>query len=818
MSCSVKIDKNAYIVPNNPRLDLSANNFNGFASLSLTTFDIGVNITGSIRLMPNNTERIRITNGGNVGINNTNPNYLLDIGGNANFTGSITANNFVGNVITAGYSWKLIQPNDSTRVWCIAYGNGIFVACFESSQLKYSYDGINWINGFAAGGYTRGIQICFGNGIFIILTLYYSGQTPNYYFLFVTADAINYQTIYLSTLTNNMTNLCYGNNTFVIVCNGGTNRVLTSKDGLNWSASVSNVTSGSTFDSSWNSVCYGNGQFVAVANSGNSANTTQRSMTSTDGYTWTIKTTPADNTWNSVCYANGLFVAVGASGSQRVMTTNGTNSWTLVSTGETTETWKSICYGNGQFVAVADTGNYRIMTSIDTTNWTLLNYSSYTLYSICYGNGIYVSGLSSYFLVSGKQTQNLAISNTYNMSYTSLYADKSITLYDNTGIARTNSGLQYKSPTVSHMWSLVKNTSNSSLSFSSLYGYQFYANGTSSTNGTFALGISTTGKIQIGRTMSFTNSIPNLYVNGTVCINGSANIKNTSGSSLTLNIGDNVVDPSTYALVQFTTTLGSNYRSFFSFVRYNTGDYWQLGTVYNNTTGMAIYGSSGRYQNSASIPCFTMLAGSVGVNTVTANSAFPYTLDVSGTGRFTKNLQSGDLTCNTLSATNINQWYITRDVSGLYTLPSSATTTNPGNIGSTGFGNVYVKGYASASSWNLSTATFTAPSNGVYMFQLNVFDTNANSQNSLQNRFLVMVGTGLSKYTNNSAIPGEYLMFTQSYNNNYGSYTITRTVYLNSGETIYFNQNPVFGTGANYAPLYWVYGNGYTNLTITQLC
>jgi hypothetical protein len=812
MSCSVKIDKNAYIVPNNPRLDLSVNNFNGFASLSLTTFDIGVNITGNIRLMPNNTERIRITNGGNVGINNTNPNYLLDIGGNANFTGSITANNFIGNVITAGYSWNLIQPNDSTKVWCIAYGNGIFVACFESSQLKYSYDGINWINGFAAGGYTRGIQICFGNGIFIILTLYYSGQTANYYFLFVSADAINYRTINLGTLTNNMTNLCYGNNTFVIVCNGGTNRVLTSKDGVNWSASVSNVTSGSTFDSSWNSVCYGNGQFVAVANAGNSANTTKRSMTSTDGYTWTIKTTPADNSWNSVCYANGLFVAVGASGSQRVMTTNGTstNSWTLVSTGETTETWKSICYGNGQFVAVADTGNYRIMTSINTTNWTLLNYSSYTLYSICYGNGIYVSGLSSYFLVSGKQTQNLAISNTSNMSYTSLYADKSITLYDNTGIARTNSGLQYKSLTVSHMWSLVKNISNSSLSFSSLYGYQFYANGTSSTNGTFALGISTTGNIQIGSTMSFNYGAPTFYVNGTVCINGSVNIKNANASAMTLNIGTYFIDPTNYGLIQFAHATGFTDRSFFSFVRYSTGDYWQLGMIYNNTQGMAFYGSGGRFQNSASIPCFTMLNSSAGINQTPPGSSFSYNLDVNGSGRFTQNLQTGNLTCSKITVSNVKTWYMT-------SIPGQTVTTyTNGYIGGSsyyqyGFGNVFLNGsttetFGTLPYWNKDYATFTAPTTGLYMFNLHIFDTTANMTD--KGNCLQICGNGLPQTQPNG---GQYLTFGQSYNSAEGAYVITQTLLLTSGQIIFFKNS-------GSVDLNFYYGKGCTELTITQLC
>jgi hypothetical protein len=318
--------------------------------------------------------------------------------------------------------------------------------------------------------------------------------------------------------------------------------------------------------------------------------------------------------------------------------------------------------------------------------------------------------------------------------------------------------------------------------------------------------------------MSFSNGIPNLYVNGNVCVNGTVNIKATS--SIVLNLGHIQVDPAGYGMVQITNPVNNIDRSSFSFVRYSTGDYWQIGATYGSLYGLGFYGSSGRFQNSSATPCFTIMSNSAGINKSSTDiagiSSFSYTLDVSGTGRFKQNLQSGDLTCNTLSVTTINQWYITRDVSGLYRLPSATTTTNPGNIGSTGFGNVYVQGYASASSWNFSTATFRAPSNGIYMFQLNVFDISANSQYSIQNRCLLMIGSGMSKYNSGSSF--EYLMFSQNYNTKFGSYTVTRTVYLNSGETIYYNQNGAIAIGQNFAPLYWVYGNGYTNLTITQLC
>ncbi len=56
---------------------------------------------------------------------------------------------------------------------------------------------------------------------------------------------------------------------------------------------------------SWYSVTYGNGLFVAVAYDG-----TNRIMTSPDGITWTPRAAAEANMWHSVTYGDGLFVAV----------------------------------------------------------------------------------------------------------------------------------------------------------------------------------------------------------------------------------------------------------------------------------------------------------------------------------------------------------------------------------------------------------------------------------------------------------------------------------------------------------------------------
>jgi hypothetical protein len=57
------------------------------------------------------------------------------------------------------------------------------------------------------------------------------------------------------------------------------------------------------------SVTYGEGKFVAVANSGST-----RVMTSPDGITWTAQSAASNDDWSSVTYAQGLFAAVSWSG------------------------------------------------------------------------------------------------------------------------------------------------------------------------------------------------------------------------------------------------------------------------------------------------------------------------------------------------------------------------------------------------------------------------------------------------------------------------------------------------------------------------
>jgi len=156
--------------------------------------------------------------------------------------------------------------------------------------------------------------------------------------------------------------VCYGNGVFVAVAGDGANQVMTSTDGIRWTARTPSVAN------YWRYVCYGNGLFVAVATNG----TNTRVMTSPDGITWTTRTSGANNTWSCVCYGANLYIAISVTGSgNRVMTSPDGITWTArTSAGDLN--WMGICYGNGKFVAVSpDATANNVMTANEYKQMTL---------------------------------------------------------------------------------------------------------------------------------------------------------------------------------------------------------------------------------------------------------------------------------------------------------------------------------------------------------------------------------------------------------------------------------------------------------------
>jgi len=134
---------------------------------------------------------------------------------------------------------------------------------------------------------------------------------------------------------------------------------MTSPDGITWTARTAAQVN------QWQSVAFGKGTFVAVADSG-----TNRVMTSTNGITWVSSPLLLNNyLFTSITYGNGSFVACSNNGTSIMSSTNNGNTWTFYVLPNSTESQISISYGNNLFVLTSGTTSYKILTSSDGINW-----------------------------------------------------------------------------------------------------------------------------------------------------------------------------------------------------------------------------------------------------------------------------------------------------------------------------------------------------------------------------------------------------------------------------------------------------------------
>lgn len=146
---------------------------------------------------------------------------------------------------------------------------------------------------------------------------------------------------------------------YVSVVDNGTNRAMTSTDGINWSVSpINNAVA-------WRGLTWSKqlGLLVAVGGTGGIT-------TSPDGYTWTTRTSPS-SVWYGVEWAPelNLFVAVGANA---IATSSDGIVWTA-RTSPANQNWLSVAWSAelSTFVAVSDNGTLRKMVSSDGINWSL---------------------------------------------------------------------------------------------------------------------------------------------------------------------------------------------------------------------------------------------------------------------------------------------------------------------------------------------------------------------------------------------------------------------------------------------------------------
>ena len=270
-----------------------------------------------------------------------------------------------------GINWKtqLCHNNDWIRVvWSDDFNVAVAICNnYATSKIMYSTNGSNWIP-INTNINKKITSIAWSSDLkqFCLLT---DNTNPYRYLQNWELSPAPIGSITAGTV-NNITNFCrYVEwipqlNLFIVV--GGSGKILTSPDGINWTARTSpnaNLTINSiTYSPTLNLL-------VAVGNGTSSPYV----LTSTDGISWVSRNGSAANNWISVTWGNGLFVAISqlpTNASNAIMTSPDGINWTSRSAVTNGEWWKVrwVPFLN-RFIAIGTSSACRLMSSVDGINW-----------------------------------------------------------------------------------------------------------------------------------------------------------------------------------------------------------------------------------------------------------------------------------------------------------------------------------------------------------------------------------------------------------------------------------------------------------------
>jgi hypothetical protein len=280
--------------------------------------------------------------------------------------------------LTAGTNGLYLAADSSTT-------SGLVWTTVASSPSAY---GARVTSGSTGG--TKTITASFGSGIyeynssgsvsnFVLGSI--DAQTPGVFHTTSTATSATFVAFGPWTSRNanvddnSIYALTFGNNLYVAGAESG--KLSTSTDGITWTTRTSGFTNGIL------TLAFGGGIYLA-------GGVGARGATSTDGITWTSRNFQfgVGVAINSVIFGNNLYAAAGENG-QFMTSTNGI-TWTSRNA-ITSETMNSVVYGN---IYVVGGGNGRIMTSTDAITWTTRTsgFGTTNVRAVGFGNNLYLAG------------------------------------------------------------------------------------------------------------------------------------------------------------------------------------------------------------------------------------------------------------------------------------------------------------------------------------------------------------------------------------------------------------------------------------------
>jgi hypothetical protein len=215
-----------------------------------------------------------------------------------------------------------------------------FVAVAEQGRIITSPDGTTWTAQVSGTSYDVSGIVWTGSQFVTIGTLATVRTSP---------DAVTW-TSRTSGSSTNMHDLVWSGTTLVAVGNNGT--ILTSPNGTTWTSRTSNTTQ-SLYAIAWNGTIFAAvGDLGTIRTAGSSASA------------WSSPTVTGSPTLTVITAANGLFVAAGYAG--KIYTSTDGVTWTARTSG-TTNAIHGLDYIGGRFVASAGP---TILLSVDGITWT----------------------------------------------------------------------------------------------------------------------------------------------------------------------------------------------------------------------------------------------------------------------------------------------------------------------------------------------------------------------------------------------------------------------------------------------------------------
>ena len=276
--------------------------------------------------------------------------------------------------LTTGLPSSSSDYNNFYNLNGITYGQGKYIVVGSNGMVLSSSDGESWSNQALELGndYINLNDVIYAGGQYVIV--------GNYGTILTSSDGVTWvkQDSGLNGYSNNLRSISYGNDKYVVV---GGSKILSSTDGISWSAENSTSQYGNQYDQ----VCFDSAGFVAT---GSRSTATAFSK---NGVSWTEKSLKSTQTIDNITdlqFLNKEYVAVG----HGFMTSLDGVAWRKENE---TEDFSRISYGNGKYVGIGRGNNYQsvVKTSNDGVTWQLQTVNVIDYFSpadISFGNGKFV--------------------------------------------------------------------------------------------------------------------------------------------------------------------------------------------------------------------------------------------------------------------------------------------------------------------------------------------------------------------------------------------------------------------------------------------